>query len=61
MTEWKRINKILRYYFGKEYMTYICGKKVPRAFRVKPGYYIKRHRPMTLTLYSEYCEGTLNP
>ena len=61
MTDLKRINKILRYYFGKEYMTYLCGKKVPRAFRVKPGYYIKRHRPMTLTLYSEYCEGTLNP
>lgn len=57
----KRINKILRHYFGKSYMTYICGHKVPNAFRVNPGYLIKRHRPMTLTLYAEYCEGTLNP
>ena len=60
-TDLKRINKILRFYFGKPYMTWICGRKVPNAFRVKPGYYIKRHRPMTLTLYAEYCEGTLNP
>lgn len=57
----RKINKILRYYFGKSYMTYIAGRKVPNAYRVKPGYYIKRHRPMTLTLYAEYCEGTLNP
>ena len=57
----KRINKVLRFYFGKSYMTYICGKKVPHAYRVPVGYYIKRHRPMTLTLYAEYCEGVLNP
>ena len=60
-TDLKRINKILRFYFGKSYMTYICGRKVPNAFRVRPGYYITRHRPMTLTLYAEYCEGTLKP
>lgn len=60
-TDLKRINKILRFYFGKPYMTWICGRKVPNAFRVKPGYYIRRHRPMTLTLYAEYCEGTLYP
>lgn len=57
----KRITQVLRYYFGKGYMTYICGRKVPNAFRVPPGWYVKRHRPMTLTLYAEYCEGTLNP
>lgn len=57
----KRINKILRFYFGKPYMTYICGRKVPNCFRVKPGYYITRHRPMTLTLWAEYSEGTLRP
>ena len=57
----KKINKILRYYFEKSYTTYICGKKVPNAYRVKPGYYITKHRPMTLTLYAEYCEGTLYP
>ena len=59
-TDLKNINKVLRFYFGDPYMTYICGRKVPRAFKVKPGYYIKRHRPMTLTLYAEYAEGTLS-
>jgi len=57
----RKINQILRFYFGKPYMTYICGRKVPKAYRVKPGYYIRRHRPMTLTLYSEYIEGSLYP
>ena len=60
-TDLKRINRILRFYFGKPYMTYICGRKVPNAYRVNPGYYIRRHRPMTLTLYAEYSEGTLYP
>jgi len=55
------INKILRFYFGKPYMTYIAGRKVPNAYRVRKGYYIRRHRPMTLTLWAEYHEGTLNP
>ncbi len=57
----RHINKALRFYFGKAYMTYIAGRKVPNAYKVRPGYYIKRHRPMTLTLYAEYCEKTLNP
>ncbi len=56
-----KINKILRFYFGKPYMTYICGRKVPNAFKVRPGYYSRRHRPMTLTLWAEYQEGTLYP
>lgn len=57
----RKINKILAYYFGKPYMTYICGKKVAKAYRIKPGYYIRRHRPMTLTLWAEYSEGVLYP
>lgn len=57
----RKINQVLRFYFGKGYMTYICGRKIPNAYRVPPGYYIRRHRPMTLTLYAEYCEGVLNP
>jgi len=57
----RKINKCLEYYFGKPYMTYIMGHKVPKAYRVKPGYYIRRHRPMTLTLYAEYVEGVLYP
>jgi hypothetical protein len=57
----RKINKILRFYFGKSYMTYICGRKVPNCYRVPVGYHIRYHRPMTLTLYAEYCERTLNP
>ena len=60
-SELRKINKALRFYFGKSYQTYIAGRKVPNCYRVRPGYYIKRHRPMTITLYAEYCEGTLNP
>lgn len=56
-----KINKILRFYFGKSYSTYIMGRKVPNCYRVRPGYLIRRHRPLTLTLYAEYAEGTLNP
>ena len=57
----RKINKVLEWYFGKPYMTYICGRKVPKAYRVRPGYLIRRHRPMTLTLWAEYVEGVLNP
>lgn len=61
MADLRKINTILKFYFGAPYMTWICGKKVPRAYRVKGGWYIRRHRPMTLTLYAEFCEGTLYP
>jgi hypothetical protein len=57
----RKINKILEYYFGKPYMTWICGRKVPKAYRVRPGYFIRRHRPLTLTLWAEYTEGVLYP
>lgn len=57
----RRIDKILNYYYGKPYMTYIAGHKVPKAYKVKRGYYITRHRPMTLTLWTEYQEGVLYP
>ena len=57
----RKINQILRFYFGKPYMTWIAGRKVPKAYRVRPGYYIRTHRPMTLTLWAEYQEGTLYP
>jgi len=57
----RKINAILRYYFGKSYSTYIMGRKVPNAYKVRKGYFIRRHRPWTLTLYAEYCEKTLYP
>jgi hypothetical protein len=57
----RKLNQILNFYFGKSYSTYIMGRKVPKCYNVKPGYLIKRHRPMTLTLLAEYYEKTLNP
>jgi hypothetical protein len=57
----RKINQILLHYFGKPYMTYIAGRKVPKAYRVKPGYYIKRHKPLTLELWVEWGQKTLNP
>lgn len=55
----RHINKVLAHYFGKPYMTYILGRKVPKAYRVPPGWYITRHRPMTLTLFHEWSSKTL--
>jgi hypothetical protein len=56
----RRINKILRHYFTKGYSTWIAGKKVENCYRVPLNWRVKRHRPMTLTLWAEYAEGTLN-
>ena len=58
-TDTRYINKVLQFYFNKPYATWIAGRKVPKAYKIRPGYYITRHRPQTLTLYAEYCEGTL--
>jgi hypothetical protein len=55
----RNINKVLAHYFGKAYMTYILGRKVPKAYRVPPGWYVTRHRPMTLTLFHEWSSKTL--
>lgn len=59
--ELRALNRILKWYFGTPYMTHIAGRKVPNCYKVKPGTYITRRRPMTITLYAEYLAGTLNP
>lgn len=53
----RKINKVLVYYFGKPYMTWIAGRKVNKAYKVRKGYYIYRHRPMTLTLWVDWTGG----
>src|SRR5690606_8179880 len=50
----RKLNKILEFYFGKPYMTWIAGRKVAKAYKVRKGYYIYRHRPMTLTLWVDW-------
>lgn len=59
--ELRKINQVLRWYFGKSYSTWIMGRKVPNCYKVKEGYRMKRHLPMTMTLRAEYYEGVLNP
>lgn len=60
-TSWRadlrKINQILRHYFGKPYMTYIMGRKVPNCYRVPVGWHVYRHRPLTLTLFAERKAG----
>ena len=53
----RKINKVLTFYFGTPYMTWIAGRKVNKCYKVKPGYYIFRHRPMTLTLWVDWKAG----
>ena len=53
----RKINKVLEYYFGKPYMTWIAGRKIPRAYKVRKDYFIYRHRPMTLTLWVDWKAG----
>lgn len=53
----RKLSNLLQSYFGKPYMTHIMGRKVPRAYTVRKGYYIYRHRPKTLTLYAEWQAG----
>lgn len=57
----RKINQLLREYFGKPYMTTIMGRKVPNCYKVPQGWYVRRHRPRTLTLYAEFLEGSLYP
>jgi|GEM_PF-3645288 len=56
-SDMRKINQLLRGYFGKPYMTHIMGRKVPNAYRVPKGWYVYRHRPQTLALYAEYAAG----
>lgn len=53
----RKINELLAEYFGKPYMTYIMGRKIPKAYKVPKGWYVYRHRPKTLTLYAEWADG----
>lgn len=53
----RKINKILEGYFGKPYMTWIAGRKVPKAYRVPQGYHIFRHRPQSVELWMEWKSG----
>lgn len=58
----RHLNRLLKEYFGQPYMTWIAGRKVPRAYKVPAGYLITRRRPKTMTLWVEWSEGSMpNP
>lgn len=57
----RHINSILKEYFGKPYKTTIAGRPVGRAYTVRPSYYVARKKPVCLTLWPEWENGTLNP
>ena len=57
----RKINRILRFYFGDSYMTWIANRKVPNCYNVRPGFLIVQHRPMTTELWLEKQQGTLYP
>lgn len=59
--ELRRINKILRHYFGEPYRTFMHGRQYPNCYRIPRGYYIRYKAPMTLTLYSEFLLKVLEP
>ena len=57
----RHINAILREYFGKPYKTTIMGRPVGKAYTVRPQFKVKFKKPVCLTLWPEWDEGTLNP
>lgn len=57
----KQINKVLEFHFGTSYTTWIAGRKVGKCYRVPVKWFVRRHRPMTLALWSEYRDGVLYP
>lgn len=54
-----KINKALKFYFGDSYATWIAGRKVTNCYRVRPYFQVTRRRPMTVTLFAEWLDGTL--
>ena len=60
-THLRHINYILKEYFGKSYKTTILGRPVGKAYTVRPSFSVRRKKPVCLTLWPEWDEGTLNP
>lgn len=57
----KKLNRILEFYFGPPFQTWIANKKVGRCYEVRAGYYIRNHRPRSIELWVEYQNKTLYP
>ena len=57
----RHINALLVEYFGRPYKTTIMGRQVGKAYVVRPSFRIRNKKPICLTLWPEWDEGTLNP
>lgn len=55
----RHLNYLMKAYFGNSYKTTIAGRSVGKAYTVPPGFRVKRQRPVCLTLWPEYENGTL--
>lgn len=55
----RHINKILADYFGKPYKTRIAGRDVGKAYKVRPHFKVRNKKPMCITLWPEWDNGTL--
>ena len=55
------LNGLLSEYFGKPYKTKIAGRQVGKAYRVNQHFRIADKKPICLTLWPEWDNGTLNP
>jgi len=57
----RHLNALLFAYFGKPYKTTIMGRQVGKAYTVRPSFRVKNKKPVSLTLWPEWDEGTLKP
>ncbi|QNL30303.1 hypothetical protein SEA_MAZUN_1 [Microbacterium phage Mazun] len=57
----RHINAILKEYFGTPYKTKIAGRQVGKAYKVNQHFRIENKKPISLTLWPEWENGTLNP
>ena len=57
----RHINFILKEYFGKSYKTKIMGRDVGKAYTVRHEFKVARKKPVCMTLWPEWYDGTLVP
>ena len=57
----RKLNKLLRAYFGEPYSSFINNRKFNRVYKVRKSFLVYRKTPHTLSLYLEWREGVLKP
>lgn len=57
----RHINAIMKEYFGTPYKTTIANRPVGKAYKVNQYFRIENKKPISLTLWPEWENGTLRP